>query len=332
MCSSTPLLSVIVPVYGVESYIERCAISLFEQTLDNIEFIFVDDKTKDKSIEILEKILNKYPQRRERVKFIRHKENKGLAASRQDGFDIAQGEYIAHCDSDDWVEREMYERMLRKAVEDNADIVCCNYFEEYNKKQIKVEYDISEETQDDVMNSYPSTIYSAVWNKIIKRKLYIDNNIRWFKNINMQEDLGITTRLRILSTKTTILNLCLYHYNKQNISSISIAPKKSNIYEQIECARQLDLWIKEFAGEKYYMLGNKIKFWAKCGLAIHPSTRDIDQWRFVFPETNVFAREFKQMAFYIRWPLYLYAKGFVVIPNFLINLNTCVKLFLNRNR
>lgn len=96
-------VSIIIPIYGVELFIERCAISLFEQTLDDIEYIFVDDCTMDKSVQILQGIIAKYPQRKDNVFIIRHERNKGLASARKTGLKFVHGEYVAHCDSDDWL-------------------------------------------------------------------------------------------------------------------------------------------------------------------------------------------------------------------------------------
>ena len=119
-----PEVSVCIPVYGVEKYIERCARSLFEQTMtDGIEFIFVNDCTTDKSIEILERILAEYPGRQAQTKIIHHATNKGLVAARNTGLAHATGDYIIHCDSDDWVDLNFYESLYKKAVETGADVV-----------------------------------------------------------------------------------------------------------------------------------------------------------------------------------------------------------------
>ena len=106
--SYNPKVSVIIPVYNVEKYIERCARSLLEQSLKDIEYIFVDDCSPDNSITMLENILKEYPERQPLVKILFHEPNRGLAYTRQEGVDAAKGEYIIHCDSDDWVEPEMY--------------------------------------------------------------------------------------------------------------------------------------------------------------------------------------------------------------------------------
>ena len=107
-----PKISVIIPVYNVEKYIERCVRSLFEQTLGEIEYIFVDDCTPDGSIAILRRIIEDYPERKPFVSIISHEQNKGLAIARRTGVNAACGEYVAFCDSDDWVDTNMYEKLL----------------------------------------------------------------------------------------------------------------------------------------------------------------------------------------------------------------------------
>ena len=129
-------VSVCIPVYGVEKYIERCARSLFEQTMkDDIEFIFVDDCTPDKSIEVLQKVLEEYPNRKDQVKIIHHEVNKGLTGARNTALKYVSGDYIIHCDSDDWVDKDLYATMYKKAAKENADVVCCGIILENNKQQ-----------------------------------------------------------------------------------------------------------------------------------------------------------------------------------------------------
>ena len=95
-------VSVCIPVYGVEQFIERCACSLFEQTMrDGIEFIFVDDCSPDNSVQRLEEILKRYPERQAQVSIIHHEKNMGLVRARKTALEAACGEYIIHCDSDD---------------------------------------------------------------------------------------------------------------------------------------------------------------------------------------------------------------------------------------
>ena len=104
-------LSIIVPMYNTEKYIERCARSLFEQTLTGIEFIFVNDCSPDRSLLILKRIIDEYVDRSLVIRIIEHEKNMGLAVARTTGLNQAKGEYIIHCDSDDWIETDMYEVM-----------------------------------------------------------------------------------------------------------------------------------------------------------------------------------------------------------------------------
>ena len=122
-----PKVSVIIPVYGVENYIERCARSLFEQTLDDIEYLFIDDCTPDQSIKVLQQLLEEYPQRKHQVIIHRMEHNSGQAAVRKWGMQNATGEYVIHCDSDDWVDLDMYRAMYEKAKSDNSDFVVCDF-------------------------------------------------------------------------------------------------------------------------------------------------------------------------------------------------------------
>ena len=105
----TMKVSVIIPIYKVEAFIERCAATLMEQTLPEVEYIFVDDATSDNSIDVLEEVIARYPQRKGQVRIVHNAENKGLPAARNTGLALATGEYIFHCDSDDYVEPSMLE-------------------------------------------------------------------------------------------------------------------------------------------------------------------------------------------------------------------------------
>lgn len=127
-----PAVSVIIPVYNVEPYIARCARSLFSQTLEDLEFIFIDDCTPDKSMEVVREVLEReFPARESQVRFFRMPENGGLAKARRQGNALATGEYVIQCDSDDeLVSPDAYRILYEKAVSERLDIVTCNYLKE----------------------------------------------------------------------------------------------------------------------------------------------------------------------------------------------------------
>lgn len=119
-----PKVSVIIPVYNAEKYLHRCLESLFAQTLAEIEYIFIDDASPDNSFAILSEWIEQND-RKNQVKIIRHACNMGVSQSRQDGMDVATGEFIIHCDPDDWISENLYRKMYDKAVRENLDVVVC---------------------------------------------------------------------------------------------------------------------------------------------------------------------------------------------------------------
>ena len=205
-----PKVSVIVPVYGVEKYIERCARSLFEQTLEDIEFIFVDDCTPDKSIEILKNVLEDYPQRKKQVKIERHEKNRGLPIARQSGLKVASGDYIIHCDSDDWVDVTMYEKMFNKALEEDADMVVCDYYRTDGVTHRDILGFISMQKEPFIREMLYMRTSWAVWNKLAKRDLYHPNFT--YPTGAMAEDLLISTQLALLSKRISFLRDPFYYY------------------------------------------------------------------------------------------------------------------------
>jgi len=127
-----PKVSFIIPVYGVEEYIERCCISIFEQSYKNFEVVFVNDCTKDNSEQIVLNVIERYRHLGIHTSIIRHETNKGISATREDGQNAATGEYILYVDSDDYISTEMLEVLVNRAEQTNADIVYCDYYEVKN--------------------------------------------------------------------------------------------------------------------------------------------------------------------------------------------------------
>ena len=207
-------VSVIVPVYKVERWIERCARSLFGQTLDEAEFIFVDDRSPDGSIEVLERVLADYPRRREQVKVIRHSENQGVSVSRQDGLDAATGEYVIHSDPDDWVEPEMLERLYEKAKADDADMVICDFYQvnpKTGRKRLFVQKPDSFDAES-VQRQLFRNLHGSVWNKLVRLTVIRKANVRFPEDYSFCEDLTFITELLNQPLKIAYLPEAFYNY------------------------------------------------------------------------------------------------------------------------
>lgn len=230
-------VSVCIPIYGVEKYIERCARSLFEQTMtDGIEFIFVNDCTKDKSIEILEQVLSDYPQRKEQVKIIHHEENGGLVAARNTGLKHATGDYIIHCDSDDWVDLNMYEAMYNKAIETNADMVYCDYKLEGKKTQnICLKSTLSSAAM--LKGVLDTSIHGSLCNKMFRKKIVKDEKLYTPDHICLMEDTLRVSQMLLKCNKIAKCNApVFYHYQRENNGSYTDVNsyKTCNFYTSCE--------------------------------------------------------------------------------------------------
>lgn len=201
-------VSIIVPVYNVEKYLDKCLDSLVNQTLKDIEIIIVNDGTKDNSQQIIDVYHKRYPKK---IKsYI--KDNGGLSSARNYGIKKASGEYIAFVDSDDYVDTQMYELMYNKAKENEFDIVCCDFNEIRKGKPVPCSCHIEKDilNKDEVKNSMVN-FYPSAWNKIYNNTLLRKTQIQFKENIWFEDVEFIYRLLPYVSTIGTI-HKYLYQY------------------------------------------------------------------------------------------------------------------------
>lgn len=213
-------VSVIVPIYKVERFIEKCVDSLLSQTLDEVEFIFVDDASPDNSMDILKKCIAKYPQRKRQIRILVHEVNKGLPAARNTGLAVATGEYIFHCDSDDFVEPEMLETLYRVAKEKDADIVWCDWFLSFEKNERYMKQPAYDTPMEALKAMLAGRMKFNVWNKLVHHKLYVDNRISFPIGYAMGEDMTMML-LFAVAKKVAYVPKAFYHYVKLNTGAYS---------------------------------------------------------------------------------------------------------------
>ncbi len=212
-----PKVSVIVPVYNVEKYLERCLNSLVNQTLDDIEIIIVNDGTKDNSEKIIKEFLDKYPQK---IIYLK-KENGGLSDARNYGIPYAKGEYIAFLDSDDYIEKEMYKEMYELAKKENSDMVECDFIWEYPDK---IKEDIGQ-----VYNGKKEMLEKVrvvAWNKLIKRSILEKTKIQFPKGLRY-EDVEFTYKLIPYLDKVAFLKKPYIHYTQRDNSIINVQNERT---------------------------------------------------------------------------------------------------------
>jgi len=186
-----PKVSIIVPVYNVEKYIERCAVSLFEQTYGNIEYVFVNDCTPDSSIDVLKQVLSRFPNRTSQARILNHEKNRGLAVARNTALDNSNGEFVFHVDSDDYIEYNAIELLVNQQLKTASDIVSgMAVMHEVNREILlpNPHYQTKEEMVIDVMQL---TINHSIWRRLIRKSLYIDHDVRAQEGVNCSGSLGI---------------------------------------------------------------------------------------------------------------------------------------------
>ena len=217
-----PKVSIIVPVYAVEVYIGQCARSLFSQTWENCEFIFVDDGSPDGSVAVLEGVLSEeFPQLRSRVKIL-HEPNSGPQRARMAGLAEATGDYIIHVDSDDWVEPDYIKDLLEKAIEEDADVVYCDFYKEYpNRNKVYREGDVVPATGPVAAKCmHNSIIRGYMWNKLERRSLY-DLPSMFEPLHGYHEDLVLQTQTLCKAEKVVHLEKPLYHYRRRRKGALT---------------------------------------------------------------------------------------------------------------
>lgn len=217
-------LSIIVPIYNVERYLERCIISILNQTYINFELILVNDGSTDNSKDICEKYLSID----NRIKLI-NKKNGGLSSARNTGIELAIGEYIAFVDSDDYINKYMYEVLITTLKKDKSDMVICGYNKvdqnEANFQEINNYIDVNNvlaskiskvEALDKLLIEGEKFVFA--WNKIYKRKLF--NELR-YKNGKIYEDEFLAHRVLYKCNKVSVINEKLYFYIQRDGSIIN---------------------------------------------------------------------------------------------------------------
>jgi len=240
-------VSILVPVYGVEKYIGRCAESLFAQTYEDIEYVFVDDCSPDNSMEILKKRAEKFPNREGQIRIIHHEKNLGLGAARNTAVSAATGEFLYHVDSDDYIDKDCIRLCVEKQIEYGADIVsvnfCCCGIKRPVVKRTLATFDPERLNASVITHTTPNNI----WGRLIRRTLYHANGIEVQKNVNMSEDLNVLPRLLFFAKSIAYVDgTPLHFYECGNINSYTSSFSKKK-FEQEEKTYVL---LKSFFEEK----------------------------------------------------------------------------------
>lgn len=245
-----PAISVIVPVFNVREYIEKCARSLFEQTFESVEYVFVNDCSSDDSIQIIYALLKEYPSRAENVQIINHKQNSGVAVARNTGLACANGKYVIFCDSDDWMNREMLQKLYMAAEAAKADVAMCDFYmvgkkglAHYHMPNLNVNKTL-------FMQHYLQYPWNVVWNLLIRKDLL--HGLNFPVGYTYCEDFNFTVKL-FYKAKAAI-NVCepLYYYNRLNENSVMNRFNSRMMHDEQEMYLDVIAYFKQNEMYPYY--------------------------------------------------------------------------------
>ena len=220
-------VSVIVPFYNVENYIEKCLETLVNQNLEDIEIILVNDGSKDRSKIIVDKFLKQYP---EKIVYL-EKENGGLSDARNYAIPHAKGEYIAFLDSDDYVEKTMYKDMYELAKKENSDMVECDFYWEYpDKNKRKEDKGVIYNGKKEMLEK----VRVVAWNKLIKKEILEKSRVLFPKGLRY-EDVEFTYKLVPYLDKVSFLKKpCIHYIQREGSISNNQNERNKEIFQVLD--------------------------------------------------------------------------------------------------
>lgn len=213
-------ISIVVPIYNVEAYLEQCLKSLINQIYSDLEIILIDDNSTDNSALICEK----YAKKDSRIVFLKNEKNQGVVYTRGVGFEYAQGEYISCVDADDWLEIDTYSKIVSVIYTYSPDMIIYNYYKEYNSysEEIKeqfseglYEYADYENCLKENQSFYTPFISQSLWNKVIKTDLVKKYEKKIPRELNILEDALLSHSCLINAEKTYFIDKSYYHYRSR---------------------------------------------------------------------------------------------------------------------
>lgn len=287
----TPKVSFVVAVHGVEPYIAQCAQSIFEQTMADIEIVFVDDASPDKSVEIIEQLLEQYPNRKRQVKIVRHPSNLGAPMARQNGVKAASGEYLFLMDGDDYVDVGFAERSYQYAIEQGADLVLLDCYNDIDGEITRTETCWCADKTDSAqlrLGTLNRMCVPCLWCRLFRKDLF-SHDFAWPK-FHMMDDVTLTFALTLVSKQMVYLPEAFYYYRFSPTSICHAAGEEKDLlrFEQ-SCAntdiilQNIRLYNMESACERGIVF---TKMCAKNYLLMHTNKLKYRRmWFRTYPET-----------------------------------------------
>lgn len=283
-------VSILMPIYKVEQYLEKTLDSIFTQTYPNLDYVFVNDCSPDNSLQVLINTIKRYGINEERFTIINHEKNEGVAISRAECITYAKGDYVYFVDSDDWIEKDAIEQMVSATKYGTIDIVGCDFVKDYKNGTITYHHENYGKTcLDNLRKCIDYDIATVLWKLLIRKKLFMYFSIN---SINIGEDYIISIKLFYYAKSFVEIHRAFYHYVQYNQNRLSFQSLRS-INDHIECVKEVEWFLKEKGlydddvQHKLLLRKNNIK----SNFVLNKMLRNKKAFKRTFPEANGIWRE-----------------------------------------
>lgn len=284
-------VSILMPIYKVEQYLEKTLDSIFNQTYLNIEYVFVNDCSPDNSLQVLEDTIAKYGIDRDRYVIVNHQQNEGIAVSRADCIAKAKGDYVFFVDSDDWIEKDAVEEMVAATKGGNIDIVGCDFMKDFLSGKTTYHHEnYSETCRDNLYRCLNYDIATVLWKLLIRRRLFV--NLTITPHVDIVEDYIMSVKLYYYAKSFTAIPKAYYHYVQYNQARVSFQTLWS-LNMHIKGVQEVEQFCREKGLYDDYVHKKLLlrKFNIKSNFVLNQKLRDPDSYKKTFPEAKGVWRE-----------------------------------------
>lgn len=293
-----PLVSVIIPVYNAEKALPVCLSSIERQTYRSLEILFVNDASTDASERLICDFQSRLEDTGITVKIICQDANQGVASARNKALDIAEGKYVYSIDSDDYLDAEGIEEMVKAAERENADLVGIDWYLTYAQNERHVRQAQATSGRDVFANLTSGVSRWNLWLWLIKREIIEKNAFRFIPGVNMGEDLLMMLRISLNAGKTVMINKPMYHYVQTNSTALTKEWSDKYVWQVEKNVLAAEDYIMSLPNAHLYVEDlMRLKLNIKLPLLISSHREDYERWLNWFPEANKYIASNKKIPF-----------------------------------
>lgn len=295
------IVSVIIPVYNASATLRACLMSLSAQTYKNLELLLVDDCSTDDSLNILVTYAEQYADGDFSVQVLHHEQNRGVAAARNTALLHATGDYIYYVDADDSIESDTLECLMHEAKKNNMDIVGHEWYLTFRSKERYMRQPDYSTPVEALQKMMCGVMRWNLWLFLVRRSLYVENNIQFIEGMNMGEDMMVMMKLFICAERVSVIHRPFYHYEQTNVNSLTKTYSSDHIRQVTNNVYKVERSINASSyKESLSQFLPFLKLNIKLPLLITDDTIRYRQWVIWFPEANEYALRNKQLPFRTR--------------------------------